>query len=167
HEHQALLRREVHRSLLDSFAGAGDLADTLRTHWRAWHTARRALDEAMAASREQHEREELLRFQLEELEALALGEQELDELEGDQKRLGHAEELIRVGRQSLALLFEHEEGTVTDQLGQGLNWLGDASSEDPALGNIFSTVESARLQVEAAADDLRHYLDRLDIDPAR
>src|SRR5690606_13072399 len=106
HEHQALLRREVHRSLLDSFAGAGDLADTLRTHWRAWHTARRALDEAMAASREQHEREELLRFQLEELEALALGEQELDELEGDQKRLGHAEELIRLCQQSLALLFE-------------------------------------------------------------
>ncbi|AJD49734.1 DNA repair protein RecN [Isoalcanivorax pacificus W11-5] len=167
HEHQALLRREVHRSLLDSFAGAGDLAETLREHWRAWHKARRALDEAMAASREQHEREELLRFQLEELDALALGENELDELEGDQKRLGHAEELIRLCQQSLALLFEHEEGTVNDQLGQALNWLGDASSEDPALGNIFSTVESARLQVEAAADDLRHYLDRLDVDPER
>ena len=167
HEHQALLRRDVHRSLLDSYAAAGELAAAVREHWRTWQAARRTLDESLAQAREQHEREELLRFQMEELDALALGEDELATLEAEQKRLGHADTLIRLCQQSLSLLFEQEEGTVNDQLGQALNWLGDASHDDPALGSVFSAVESARLQVEAAADDLRHYLDRLEIDPER
>lgn len=167
HEHQALLRREAHRQLLDSYAGAGDLVSNVREHWRTWQAARRALDDSLTQAREQHEREELLRFQLEELDELALGEDELAELEAEQKRLGHADTLIRLCQQSLGLLYEQEEGTVNDQLGQALNWLGDASHDDPALSGIVSAVESARLQVEAAADDLRHYLDRLEIDPER
>lgn len=167
HEHQALLRREAQRDLLDSYAGAGDAAAEVRSQWRGWHKARRAHEEALSQSREQHEREELLRFQLEELDALALGEQELADLETEQKRLGSADELIRLCQQSLALLYEHDEGTVNDQLGQALGWLGDASHEDNSLATVLSTVESARLQVEAAADDLRHYLDRLDVDPER
>ncbi|MBZ2189374.1 DNA repair protein RecN [Alcanivorax sp. JB21] len=167
HEHQALLRRDAHRDLLDSFASAGEAASAVRQHWRSWQAARRAHEAALSQSREQHEREELLRFQLEELDALALQDNELATLETEQKRLGSAEDLIRLCQQSLSLLFDHDEGTVNDQLGQALSWLGDASHEDGTLAGVLGSVESARLQVEAAADDLRHYLDRLDIDPER
>ena len=43
----------------------------------------------------------------------------------------------------------------------------EARRSDDALATVFDTVESARLQVEAAADDLRHYLEKLDLDPQR
>ena len=96
HEHQALLRKETHRQLLDNFAEAGAQAEQVRDHWRAWQKARRAHDQALAGAREQTERQELLRFQLEELDALALTEGELPELEQEQQRLGNAEALIRL-----------------------------------------------------------------------
>ncbi len=139
----------------------------MREHWRHWQKARRAHDEALNQAREQNEKEELLRFQLEELDALALQDGELEQLEQEQQRLGNAESLIRVCQQSLNALYEGEDGTCNDHLSQVSHWLDDARNNDDGLGSIADTVESARLQVEAAADDLRHYLEKLDLDPAR
>ncbi|MDF1779839.1 MAG: DNA repair protein RecN [Alcanivoracaceae bacterium] len=167
HEHQSLLKKETQRDLLDSYASAAALASDVRRQWRLWHQANKAHAEALAKANEQGERQDLLRFQLEELDAFGLSENELSELETEQKRLGNADSLIRLCQQSLALLYEGEDGTINDQLGQCSHWLADANAEDVALNNVLSGVESARLQVEAAADDLRHYLDKLEVDPER
>ena len=167
HEHQSLLKKEAQRALLDSFAGADSLLRELRQRWREWREAHKAHSQALASACELGERQDLLRFQLEELDAFDLGEQELAELEAEQKRLGNADTLIRLCQQSLGLLYEQDEGSVGDQLARVQHWLGDAVGGDDALANALNTVESARLQVEAAADDLRHYLDRLDLDPER
>lgn len=167
HEHQSLLKKEAQRALLDSFAGADSLLRELRQRWREWREAHKLHSQALASACELGERQDLLRFQLEELEAFDLGEQELAALEAEQKRLGNADTLIRLCQQSLGLLYEQDEGSVGDQLARVQHWLGDAVGGDEALSNALNTVESARLQVEAAADDLRHYLDRLDLDPER
>jgi DNA repair protein RecN (Recombination protein N) len=167
HEHQSLLKREAQRALLDSFAGADGLLRDLRQRWRQWREAHRAHSEALTSACELEEKQDLLRFQLEELDAFSLGEQELAELETEQKRLGNADTLIRLCQQSLGLLYEQDEGSVGDQLARVQHWLGDAVEGDETLAAALATVESARLQVEAAADDLRHYLDRLDLDPQR
>ena len=153
HEHQALMKKEAHRQLLDNFADARDLANTVREHWRHWQKARRAHDDALNQAREQNEKEELLRFQLEELDALALQEGELEQLEQEQQRLGNAESLIRTCQQSLNALYEGEDGTCNDHLSQVSHWLDDARNQDEGLATI--------------ADDLRHYLERLDLDPER
>lgn len=167
HEHQSLLRNDAQRALLDSFAGNEALLRQLGNQWRQWRQARDAHEQALSAARELGERQELLRFQLEELDAFALGEQELAELETEQKRLANAEQLIRLCQQSLDMLYAGEEATVSDQLSRTEQWLGEAMGGDDSLNPVLASVESARLQVEAAAEDLRHYLDRLDLDPAR
>ncbi len=167
HEHQALLRKDTHRALLDNLAEAGELASTVRERWRDWQAARRAHDDALASAREQTERQELLRFQLEELDALDLAEDELPDLEQEQQRLGNADALIRLCQQAVTALYDGEDGTVNDHLGQVSHWVEEARASDDGLAGVFDTVESARLQVEAAAEDLRHYLEKLDLDPER
>lgn len=167
HEHQALLRKETHRTLLDNFADAGAPAEAVRDHWHAWQRARRTHDRALSEARERTERQELLRFQLEELDALALREGELAELEQEQQRLGNAEALIRLCQQAVTTLYDGEDGTCNDLLGGVSHALQEARDSDDSLSGVLDTVESARLQVEAAAEDLRHYLERLDLDPER
>ena len=152
HEHQALMKKEAHRQLLDNFADARDLANTVREHWRHWQKARRAHDDALNQAREQNEKEELLRFQLEELDALALQDGELEQLEQEQQRLGNAESLIRTCQQSLNALYEGDDGTCNDHLSQVSHWLDEARNQDEGLATIPDTVESARL---------------LDLDPER
>src|SRR5699024_5139818 len=111
HEHQSLLHKDAHRRLLDDFAGASELTSQVRQCWRDWQQARHAHDQALSDAREQSERQELLRFQLEELDALALSEGELAELENEQQRLGNAEALIRLCQQAVSTLYDGDDGT--------------------------------------------------------
>lgn len=167
HEHQQLLQKERQRDLLDSYADARSLADATATGWRHWQQASRAHAELLAEAANRCERDELLRFQLQELDALALEDTELAQLEAEQKRLANAGQLIQQCQQSLALLFDAEEHSVNDLVGQSSHWLFDAAIQDPALTSIAEGVDAARLQLEATCDDLRHYLDKLELDPAR
>ena len=166
-EHQALLKKETHRKLLDQLANSQDHARNVKKAWLAWQDARKAHDQALESAKAQTERQDLLRFQLEELNELALQAGELEQLENEQKKLSSADLLIGSCQKTLLQLFDGEDNTCNDQLGQAGQWLEDAAQHDQALLDIASAVNLARIHVESAADDLRHYLDRMDTDPAR
>lgn len=167
HEHQLLLQKEHQRNLLDAFAGAENLVAQTATAWHAWQAARLAHTTALDEAARRNEKEELLRFQLQELDELALGEHELVELESEQKRLANASQLIQLCQQALALLHEAEESTASDLLGRGLQLVQEASRQDHSLTAVVEGIDSARLQLEATVSDLQHYLDRLELDPER
>lgn len=167
HEHQLLLQKDKQRELLDDFAGAGALADKVAQGWKTWQQARKAHADALTEAAARSEREELLRFQLQELDELALQAGELAELEAEQKRLSHAGQLIQLCQQSLALLYEAEDASANDLLSRATHLLFDASAQDASLNSVADGIDSARLQLEAAVGDLRHYLDRLELDPER
>lgn len=167
HEHQRLNQKHYQRELLDGYAGALPLVAEVNTAWSSWHSAQKTYNDALSAAAQHSEREELLRFQLQELNELALQENEISALEGEQQRLSHAEQLIYQCQQSLSLLFDAEDGTINDLIGRVSQQMGEASEQDSSLHQITDAIESTRLQLEAASDDLRHYLDRLELDPAR
>lgn len=167
HEHQLLLQKDHQRQLLDDFAAAGSLAEKVARCWQSWQAASRDYKKALESANASSERESLLRFQLEELDELALVEGELGELEGEQKRLSHAGQLLQLCQQSLTLLYEDEQQSIDSQLNQATQMVQEASRQDEQLSGIVDGIESARLQLEASADDLRHYLDKLEQDPQR
>lgn len=167
HEHQALLKKDHQRNLLDRFAGATDLAATCRDNWKLWQKAKQTHEQALQQAQEADERQTLLRFQLDELDAFAPEENEIETLEQEQKRLANAEQLIHLCQRSLAQLYEQDDSNINQQLSVVSHDLTDACQEDAALNEVLQSIESARVQVEAAADDLRSYLDRLELDPER
>lgn len=166
HEQQALLQQQNQQRLFDNYAQAIPLANKVQAAWHAWQKARRELDKARADATEQIERQALLTFQLEELDALALAEGELEILEQQHKRLSNNDSLMQHCQQSIATLYEgSENGSVTDLLGKVQTWLQHASEQDESLTSTVQLLESAQFQVEAAYEDLRHYLDALEEDP--
>nr|UVT38047.1 DNA repair protein RecN [uncultured bacterium] len=167
HEHQLLLLKDNQRDLLDDFAGARTQAEKVAAAWKDWQQARQIHAAALADAAARNEREELLRFQLQELDELALEADELSSLEAEQKRLAHAGQLIQLCQQSLTLLYEADEGAANDLLSRATQMMFDASGQDDALNSVAEGIDSARLQLEAAVSDLRHYLDRLELDPER
>ncbi len=167
HEHQLLLQKNHQRHLLDNYADALPQVKRVADTWKAWQAAHQAHADALNDATERSEREALLRFQLQELDELALQENELSQLESEQKRLANASQLIELCQQSLTLLYESDDGTANDLLSRAGSMLQEAAGQDDGLDPIADGIESARLQLEAASDDLRHYLDRLDLDPER
>src|SRR5699024_10608787 len=166
HEQQALLQQHNQQRLFDNYAQTSALSQTVHHAWQQWQRARRELDNARAAANEQIEREALLNFQLEELDTLALTEGELEALEQQHRRLSNNDALMQYCQQSIATLYEGgEQVAIIDQLGQVQHWLQQACEQDDTLANTLQALESAQFQVEAAYDDLRHYLSKLEEDP--
>ncbi len=166
HAHQSLLRPAAQRALLDGYAAHQALTGAVAEHYRRYRALDQRWKTLTEARAEREERLELLRFQLEELEALALGEHELDELDAEQRRLANQGELQATAATLVELLYEGEQ-SLRDHLGRASADLSALSAIDPSLGETRELIDGATVQIEEAAANLRHYLDGLEMDPTR
>ena len=116
---------------------------------------------------EQRARHQLLSYQLEELENLALGDNELEQLEQEHKALSNAEALLGACRQVLDLCSESDAGNVLSALTASLNRLGAFGGQGGALGEASNLLASAQIQVEEAVGELNRFVDHFDADPQR
>src|SRR5690606_30625880 len=106
----------------------------------------------------------LLQYQVQELDEFAPTEGEFDRLEEDYKRLANANRLLEVCHGLLAQLSENETAVDT-QLHHAIRSLREILKFDPSLDKIVDLLDVALIQLTEAADELRLYADRLDIDP--
>lgn len=172
HAHQSLMQREEQRRLLDAYA-----AQTIKGHkatqanvsslaqqWKRLNAEYQALRQAAA---EREARLDLLRYQVNELDELALDEDEVGHLETEHARLANTGRLLEEGRGCLDSLHENDEHAVTALLGQISRELEELAQVDTTLAPALELVNGALIQAREGADELRRYLDRLDLDPER
>jgi len=167
HEHQSLLKPDTHRRLLDEYAGSQELARQVQLAAQRWRQTRQELQRLSSTGDEQRARHQLLSYQLEELENLALGDNELEQLEQEHKTLSNAEQLLGACRQVLELCSESDAGNVLSALTASLNRLAAFSAQPGALGEASSLLASAQIQVEEAVGELNRFIDHFDADPQR
>ena len=167
HEHQSLLKTDTHRRLLDEYAGATDLARQVLLAAQKWRQTRQELDRLSNSGDEQRARHQLLSYQLEELDNLGLGENELERLEQEHKNLTNAEALFGICRQVIDHCSENDSGNVLSALTASLNRLNAVTSAPVALGEAANLISSAQIQVEEAVGELNRFLDNFEADPAR
>ena len=166
HDHQSLLNPRTHRVFLDGYEDIRKPKQRVAEAYGRFterSEALRRLDDELAATRE---REELYRFQLDELDRAELSPGEDEELERERSVLEHAEQLIRVASDASEALSEGE-GALVDGLVRVIRSLEEAGRIDPALGEALEGVRSARYHLDDCADFLRRYRDRVEYDPAR
>ena len=167
HAHHTLLKRDLQRRLLDDFGGHGALLDEVRAQHGRWRTASQALA-ALAGDPGALEAErELLRFQVDELEGLALGPGEVAALDEEHGRLAHAGRLLEGTQAAYQRLYEAEDLAVHGSLQGVLQELGELCEYDPALDGVRQLLDEAAIRVDEAAGELRRYADRVELDPQR
>ncbi|HQR53533.1 MAG TPA: DNA repair protein RecN [Burkholderiales bacterium] len=166
HAHQSLLRPATQRNLLDGYgsltAQAGRVAQQYR-HWRELAERLRAVEQD--AARLENERDEVS-FRVHELHALDVGEGEWATLQADHSRLSHAASLLESANLGIDVLADGEAACLS-RLATVSNRIALAAEHDPALGEVLDLLESARVEVQEAVYALRHYGERVDLDPAR
>jgi DNA repair protein RecN (Recombination protein N) len=167
HEHQTLTRRPVQRALLDAFGGHEAQADAVRDAHRDREALRERLERLRAAELNRENRLDLLRYQVNELEGLALEPGEVGELETEDRRLQNVERLASSASLAQQLLYEDEEGSAQQRLGRARQEIDSAAELDPGLAGAARLIEEAEIQISEAADDLRRYLADLEMDPER
>lgn len=166
HEHQRLLDPATHVALLDAWASES-IGPAREAYAEALADARAAageLERAHELNRSADERLDEASFVLRRIDEVGPSEEEHAELEEALPRAEHAESLLR------AVGGAHEgiagEGGAFDALGGAVGWLRDASAHDASLVALADRLESALIDIEDAAADLRDYRDSIELDPA-
>jgi len=167
HAHQSLLRRDAQRQALDAYAGHQKLLDSVTGEYRNWRQLRERLDQLTASRSQREDRLELLRYQVQELQELALNGDELTALEEEHDRLANLNQLREGSQQVLQLLIENEDSAIADALERAASELEHLQGFDARLKNIVQTVRDAAIQTSEAGHELRDYLEGLSLDPER
>jgi DNA repair protein RecN (Recombination protein N) len=165
HAHQSLLKTPYQRALLDAYAGNEELLNKLHHQWRQWNTAAKTLALLQQQKQDRRSHIELLQFQIEELENLAVGEHEWRQLESEQRRLSNAG-LLRERCDELLNTLYHDNG-VAQLLQRSLSILEELREVDKLPGDSLEMLQSAMIEVEESSHTLHQYADDIQLDPAR
>jgi DNA repair protein RecN (Recombination protein N) len=166
HQHQSLLQKDTHRKLLDEFSGAEDLAEQTRDAWKTWHKTSQKLEQRRQNADEAEAKLQLLRYQVEELDRLGLGDSEQEDLEQEQAQLSQADTVLHSSHQA-ALLCTEDETSAADLVRQALQQLEQLPVDVPALADTIQMLTEAQIQIAEAGDDLRRFVEDYEADPAR
>lgn len=167
HAHQLLLKPEHQKTLLDGYAGETGLMQEMATSYRAWHQSCRVLAQHQQLSQEREARRELLQYQLKELNEFAPVTGEYEAIDEEYKRLANSGQLLSTSQQALMLLADGEDATLQNQLYTAQQLLSELLTMDDKLSGVYKLLDEASIQISEASDELRHYCERLDLDPNR
>ncbi|WP_028294846.1 DNA repair protein RecN [Oceanobacter kriegii] len=169
HAHQRLLEKDTPRQILDAYAGLKPLAKQVAELYSNWQTSRKRLLRLQEESSEIQAQRQLLSYQVEELRELALGEQELDELELEHKRLANAESMLLDGQNALAATNggDHSDNGAAQLAYMALQQLERIDDEHPSLAEARDLMQQANILLEEAGSSLNRYLEQVDINPHR
>ncbi|MDZ4349608.1 MAG: DNA repair protein RecN [Xanthomonadaceae bacterium] len=166
HEHQALLQRDHQLTLLDAFGDHAPLCREVRDLAAQWLKTRRELA-ALDDGGDPTERLDYLRHQLAELEAEALDDDALEQLQVSHRRQSNAAELIQGCQSALARLNAEDGFGLARGLGELHSHLGRLLEHEPRLAEVRALLESASIQIDEASAGLERIFDDLDLDPDR
>ena len=164
HAWQSLTRAEAVRDLLDAYAGITTTA--LHAQWSVWREAQATLEQALRTQDRLQQDRERLAWQIGEVDKLAPGAEEWDELNTQHNRLSHARTLMETAESALSRL-QGEDAGVLRELTRVVAQLQEHTAIEPAFAPVVEVLASSLAQAEDAAHSLHAWLRRADLDPER
>ncbi len=164
HAWQRLTRAGDARALLDVQAGVD--AAPLAALYARWKDATMSLQRARERGDEIQRERERLAWQIHEIDRLAPGAGEWDELNAEHGRLSNAQALIDAAQNALDGVSQ-ADGSALERSEQALSALRSVQRFDAALGAVVEVLQGAQAQLSDAAHSLRAYLGRDRADASR
>ncbi len=169
HEHRKLTLAGAQLETLDGFAGVEHLER--RRAYREAHSEVLRVERELAWIREREgarERDlDILRYELEEIEAANPDPAEEAELAPERERLRHAESLRAAAGEALAAVGADGEGSAAEAMGSAESALAAQEGVDPELDKLAETARGLRMEAQELAAELRGYADRIEAEPGR
>ncbi len=166
HDQQSLTDPESQLAILDAFAENDGLRAEMADAAAARTAARAALESFSADARARGEREDLLRFQLGELETARPAPGEDEALATERERLRGAERFFGATARGEETLYAGD-GAVSERIAAVARELAPLAALDPALAPIVESLTGAQAAVEDAARELGRYARGVRSDPTR
>lgn len=167
HLHQSLVRRTVQRDLLDHSGALLDQRRKTESAFEHWKTLQNRLNQLQSADADRASRLDLLDFQLTELDALGMSQEEFAGLQAERQKLLHGGKLAEGIGSALDSLSEDESGNANTLLADAARAIDSLLEFDDELSAVSELLQGAQFQIAEAADTLQRYGETIDMDPAR
>ena len=167
-QHQTALLSDSHfqLALIDRFAGDEDSLSAYRFHFRRYNELSRELERIekdMDSARAEYDYN---RSRLDKLESASLKENEIEELEAEQKQLANAEEIkecLCSAQDLLDSVRSGEDGTSVPALMREASRQLGRIEYVPGMSSLAERLESCRLEVEDIVSELAEVNSRTEV----
>jgi len=166
HENQSLLHKEKHIDVLDDFGDLLFLRKEVDTLFRKLVALSNELTVATTAADKRAERESLIGFQYNEIEAANLRVGEDKDLREQKNRLVNSERLLEYSNHGYNVIYG-VKGSIIENLRMIHNNIREISKIDASLTAIFDGMESSMIELEDIALSLRDYARKIEFSPEK
>lgn len=160
HAQLSLIRPGSHRELVDAFGGYQDELRTMRELHGRWKQARAVVQELNSMAAARTERIEFLKFQLRELDALALRPGEYEELERRVSRMKNLEKLRSSAGHASRLLYD-DDRSASQLASLALDSLSRALVLDEDLAELHRRLAEAAIVLSEVGRDLSFWVSEI------
>ncbi len=167
HDGQKLMQEEYHIDFLDSFFEAETLLEQFRPMYAELHTLRSKIRELEKSGQQREQRIDMLRYQIDEIEAAQLQPGEEEMLTERRQFFENAGQLAYSLQAASKLLSggEEEDDGAMDLLSRAADELADVAALSQDLNNLSQKAEEARYQVEDLAASVAMLAADVDFSP--
>jgi DNA repair protein RecN (Recombination protein N) len=166
HDHQSLFSRDAQTRVLDAYAGATEVASAFAAAHR--EETRLAGEVARLRGLEQDAtlRRDMLAHAAKEITDAKLQPGEEEEVMSRLRAAGNSQRLIELGSQLQSALGADGEGGMRVALAEAVRAGRELARLDEAAGAMLSSLEEVAGRVTELENEVRHYAERIDADPA-
>jgi len=168
-EHLSLLTVRQHLRLLDRFANNQEHLDNYHAIYQTVKKVRDDLAELREAEQDAARQTDLLKYQIQEIEAAVIQPGEEDVLRRELSRLANSEKLASLAQNAYALLEEDSPDTssVSEMLGDVAKSVRSLAQIDHDLENLVDQSETINSLVADTSRILQGYIEKIEYNPKR
>lgn len=165
HDHQLIIKPSEQLQLVDSYSNHPQLLADVRHYYTFWKSLTAEFEQLRQSQTQREAKQQLLQYQVQELDEFNLQFDEFPTLEADYKRHSNAQGLIEQSQQAIFELCDNEQFNVLDSLHKVNDIVSSLSQIDAELTATSTLINDALIQIEEANQDIKRYYDHLELDP--
>ena len=156
-DNQKLMQKSTHRVLIDAYAAPDGEMAAYAAAYAALRAAEKKLSAVSSDESERVRRAEMLRYQIEDIDALKLRDGEEEALTRERDRLANAEQINKQVRLSYRALRGGEKGSAYDLIRRAQNALISLSGLIEGADALADRLEAVASEVEDIAETVDAY----------
>lgn len=164
HAPQLLLKSEYQLEIVDHYASLQPLLVQMAEQYRKWQKLHKQVTNFQQQCQENDARKQLLKYQVEELDELAIKAGEFEEMEEKHSLLSSSEELTALSQETLDLLSD-DHVNANDLLYKAIRNVENLVEVDSQYESVLTMLNEALIQVQEASSEVSHLSSRIEQDP--
>jgi DNA repair protein RecN (Recombination protein N) len=165
-EGDELLSHDGQMRLLDSYASAGDLVQSVTGCFATIRSIEKELSSVEIDNRARERAIDLLQHQINEIEMSQINSSEEEKLTRESSLLMNAEKISTAGQKAYSLIYEADDA-ITSRLSEAAHCLDDIAEFDEGIAQIGKSVAGLGFQLEDTATEIRNFLEQSEADPEK